>query len=546
MIKKLTMILILFMTLILITFLTACDEEAPEEEAGKEESEKEESEEVEADYGGTLRLAVSEITYGNPIYQNPEKLYHVQQLIFESLVTFDEDQSIIGVVAKDWNFSEDGQVVELELHSDVTWHDGEPLTAEDIIFTVNTIKDAPQDRVNPRIYQNSIKHISFIRELENGNLEISFTRPFSNALEALTFPILPSHLLEEAPELLQGEDFPWVGTGPYKLSDRDSQGLTLIKYGDHKRKDPYIEEIHVQVEEDYNRRKRMFEEGELDLFRSAYLDPGSFENIEEEQIWELSTNSLEYLAFNYQSDSAFSQSAELRGIINQVINRDQLIEEVYFGFATAADIPVHRNHWLYSEDASEEEALEDEEFQQVMENLGYKQDDQQLWVDNSGENIIMEILVNENHRPRVMAAKILKEQMGQLGFEITLAEVDAMTVRQRLEKGDFTIYFGAWDLGFLPDLSFAFHSDFAGRTNFMHYINEDVDGILEEAFRAPDQEEKATQHQKLQEILREDQPIISLYYLQDTYIFGEALHGEFAPRANNIFANLENWFMETK
>ncbi|NBG87919.1 ABC transporter substrate-binding protein [Isachenkonia alkalipeptolytica] len=541
--KKLTMI---FMTLLLITFLTACDEEAPEEESEEEATEQEETGEVEADYGGTLRLAVPEVAHGNPIYQNPEELYHIQQLIFESLVTFDEDQSVIGEIAKDWNFSEDGQVVEIELHSDVTWHDGEPLRAEDIIFTVDIIKNAPEEMINHRIYQNSIKHISFIRELEDGKIKISFTRPFSNAMEALTFPVLPKHLLEENPELLQGEDFPWIGTGAYMLDDRDSEGFTLKKYDEHNRKDPYIEEVHVLVEGDYEERKRLFEEDELDLFRSTYLNPESHDNVEEEQVHGFSTNHLEYLAFNYQQDTVISQSAELRGILNQVINREQLIEEIYFGFATEATTPIHPEHWLYSEDSSTEEAFENEEFQGIMEDHGYEKSDENLWVDNNGDSITLEILVKENHPPRVMAAEILKEQMGQLGFEITLVAEDSAGIEQRLDEGDFDLYFGSWDLGYLPDLSFAFHSDFAGRTNFMNYKNEEVDEILEEAFRAPDQEEKKAQFEELQKALKEEQPIISLYFLKDTYISGEALHGELAPRASHIFANLENWFVETE
>ncbi len=543
--KKMMMI---FMGLLLIVFLTACDEEAPEEESENGEVEEEEElGEPEANYGGTLRLAVAEVAHGNPIYENPEDMIHIQQLIFESLVTFDEDLSIIGEIAKDWSFSEDGQVVELELNSEVMWHDGEPFTVEDIEFTVNAIKNAPSESISHRIYQNSVKHISAVREMENGNARISFTRPFSNALEALTFSILPKHIFEENPELLTGEDFPWIGTGPYMLDEMGEEGFTLRKSEDHYRTDPFIEAIDVRIIEDYKERKGLFEEGELDLFRSTYLDLEDHEGSEERNVHAFLRNHVEFLAFNFDGDSVFAGNKDVRRVFAQGINKEQLIEEIYFGYGQATETPIHREHWLYNERLSEDEGtLEEEEIQEIMENLGYQFGEEGLWVDNNGDSLTVEILVNENHGPRVMAAEVIKEQLLHLGFDITLAREDFNSIQQRLDNGNYELYFGAWELAFLPDLSFAFHSDFAGRSNFMDYRDGAMDEMLEDTFRTPTPEEKKDRMEALQAMIHEELPIISLYFLQDTYLSGESLHGYLQLRGNNIFANLDEWFIETK
>jgi len=542
--KKLTMI---FMALLLITVLVACDEEVPEEESETGELEEEENlEDLKADYGGTLRLAIPNVIEGNPIYENPEELMHIQELIFESLVTFNEDLSIIGEIAENWSFSEDGQVVELELHPEVTWHDGEPLTVEDIQFTVDTIKNTHEESISPRVYQNSVRHISAVRELENGNVRISFTRPFSNAMEALTFPILPKHLFDENRALLMGENFPWIGTGPYMLTERDSEGFTLQKVENHYRLDPFIEEIAVRIESDYEERKRLFEQGEIDLFRSTYLDMEGHEE-EEGNVHAFLRNHLEFIAFNFEGDSLFADHPEIRNIIEVGINKEQLIEEIYFGYGVAADTPVHREHWLYNEELSNpEETFDDEKIQVVMEDLGYQYGEENLWVNDNGESLTLEILVNGNHAPRVMAAEIIKEQLFQVGFDVSLITEDFPSIQQRLDDGNYELYFGAWELGYLPDLSFGFHSEFAGRTNFMHYRNDAMDALLEETFRSVSQEEKKGQFEALQAMIKEELPIISLYFLQDTLISGDALHGHLGPRATNIFANIEQWFIETK
>jgi peptide/nickel transport system substrate-binding protein len=537
-------LLIIFMALLMITVLTACNDENGEEEG--ENGQVQEEEAGDPTYGGSLRFAVPEVTHGNVLYQNPDELHHLHQLIFESLVTFDEDFSIIPQIAEDWSISEDGQVVEFVIPSDLTWHDGAPFTVEDIDFTVQAIKNAPEENISEHIYQNSIRHISYVRELENGNVEISFTRPFSSALEALTFAILPSHLFEDNSDLLESDDFPWVGTGAYRLEDRNQESITLTKFEDHNRKDPYIETIEVRIIEDYDEGMTMFEEGELDLFHSRYVDVTGNENVEEAQIHAFASMHFEFLAFNFQQNSPVSENSQIRRVLEEAVNREQVIEEAYFGYATATDTPIHPEHWLHHGDLSQEEPIGDDELEQLMLEEGYERNDDGLWVDESGNTLELQILVNENHTPRVIAAEIIREQLNQNGFDVSLDQDSFDNIQGRLEEGDFDLYFGAWELGMLPDLSFAFHSDFALRTNFMHYENEEMDGIIEEAFRAPSQEAKQEQYQALQNAVRDDLPLISLYFLQDTYLVSEGVYGDISPRAHNIFANIEEWYMETE
>ena len=543
--KKLLIIITIFF---LITLLGACDEEALEEELETEEiTEEGEAEVIEADFGGTLRLAIPEMPNGNPFYKGSIEGMHLQQLIFESLVSFDEDFSIIGEIAKDWTFSDDGQVVELELHSDATWHDGEPLTTEDIVFTVETIKNIPKEKVSPRIYQNSVKHISDIRELENGNVQVSFTRPYSNAMETLTFPILPKHIFEGRPEALTGEDFPWIGSGVYKLKEMNVEEFTLQKVPEHYRLNPYIEKIHVRVVKDNIQRRELFKSGELDLYRNIYLDPSDLENMEDKKVHAFLSNHLEFVAFNFSTDSIAAGNRDFRRVLKQGIMKDQLIDEIYFGYALAAGTPIHQEHWLFNEDLKgQTEKLEEHEIQEIMEAEGFVYGEEGYWLDDNGVKLSLEILVNKSHRPRVMAAEVIKGQLQNLGFEIIIVEEELNRIDQRLQDGDYELYLGAWELAFLPDVSFAFHSNFVGESNFMNYGNEALDEVLEEVFRAKTQEEKKELFDELQSIIFEDLPVISLYFLQETYVSGTSLHGELNPISSNIFANIEQWFMETK
>jgi peptide/nickel transport system substrate-binding protein len=149
----------------------------------------------------------------NPIYATTSAEFSASKLLFSSLYDYDSTGHLRGDIAKSMKMDDEGKVYTVSLRQDVKWHDGERLTAEDVVFTVNTIK-------NP-ITRSTIKGWQGIEVKEVDDYTVRFTSPSPNASFklALTFPVLPKHALDTVPpSLLRENGFGQnpVGSGPFK------------------------------------------------------------------------------------------------------------------------------------------------------------------------------------------------------------------------------------------------------------------------------------------------------------------------------------------
>lgn len=136
---KRTTVVVLFLILILLTSCNIVENISQTEDASLDESF--DSSEFEPEYGGHIILPITKINSLNPLTVNNESYFYFSKLIFESLFDFDKNFNVIKELAEDYTFKSDN-VVSIRLKDNVYWHDGEKLRAEDVAFTINTIKYA--------------------------------------------------------------------------------------------------------------------------------------------------------------------------------------------------------------------------------------------------------------------------------------------------------------------------------------------------------------------------------------------------------------------
>lgn len=165
--------------------------------------------------GGTYAEAVlGPLDTLNPIYATTSAEFSASKLLFSSLYDYDSTGHLRGDLAKSMKVNTEGTVYTVSLRQDATWHDGTRLTAKDIVFTIDTIKDP--------ITRSTIKGWQGIEVKAIDDYTVAFTSPAANAsfALALTFPILPKHILEDVPpNLLRENSFGQnpTGSGPFKI-----------------------------------------------------------------------------------------------------------------------------------------------------------------------------------------------------------------------------------------------------------------------------------------------------------------------------------------
>ncbi|MDR5657951.1 peptide ABC transporter substrate-binding protein [Serpentinicella sp. ANB-PHB4] len=525
--------LMLLLTLSLIVVVSACTSENPNELNLNDHNEIEQN--YQPTEGGTLNLSVTRFNTLNPLYNQNYSVYQLQHMVYESLVTFNEDMTIEPQIAESWIVSEDGQSIEFTLREGITWHDGEPFTADDVIYTISLIKNNTQVR-NPSIFKTSLRQVSDIRETSENTIEVTFTRPFSNGLEVMTFPILPKHIHEN-----NIEDDIMIGTGPFKLTNYETmRSLTLERNLEYWGKTPYIDKIKVEVVPDAEAQLSLFENGDIDLAQPISVDWDKYSRDKSVKIYEYVSNHFEFLGFNFRNP--LLQDPLMRKAIARSIDRNKIANDIYLGHGAVTDTPIMPGSWLEDTNVLSN-SFDLSAAENLLEQGGYLLDDANVRKGMNGENINLNLITSKGNILREQKAMYVQNNLEKLGINVHVKLLDWDDFEQEVTAGKFDLVIAGWELSYVPDLSFAFHSTNVPNTNFINYQNEEMDQLLEKAFSASSRSLKNEVYSQIQQHIVDEVPYHTLLFKNASVIMRNNIQGEIKPNAYNIFKGIEEWYI---
>ncbi|WP_243141124.1 peptide ABC transporter substrate-binding protein [Alkaliphilus pronyensis] len=542
--KQKNIILMLFLSLAL--FLTACNQETVIDEVP--EVEEEPIENLEPVEGGTLKLSVTRFNNFNPLFDNSRGIKQLQNIIYGGLVKYNKNLELEPALAESWEISENGHAIEFKLRDDVKWHDGQPFTVEDVLFTFQVIKGNRELVQNTSVYTKSIQQISDMGMLDDNKLRVTFTRPFSNGLEVMTFPILPKHLFQQGNEdKLESSAFPIIGTGPYKLVNYDSlKNMELERNNDYWGKTPYIDAIHVNIVPDIDAQLSQFENGEIDLAEAISIDWGKYLDDDNVDVYEYVSNYYEFIGFNFRNEIA--NNIAIRKAIAFGIDRHKLVNNIYLGHGTVADVPIFPQSWLYNE-KSLKYGYDVNQAATLLEEIGYRlleTEEDIIRRNEEGEKLKLTLITNKDNLLREKTAYFIKDELEVIGIEVEVQLLEWEELNERIKTNTYDLILGGWELSIGQDLSFAFHSSHLDDTNFIGYSNEDMDNLLVEAFRSSNREEKKENYEALQIHISNELPYFSLFFQNRALLVNDRIKGDIEPHMNNRLNGIEDWFIETK
>lgn len=277
----------------------------------------------------------------NPIYGETNDIDRtLVDLMFSGLMTYDSHSQLIEDLAESYHVSDDGKVYDFTLKDNIVWHDGKPVTADDIIFTIKTIQNS--DYKSP-LRANWID--VDVEKISNQSVRFILRTPYSSFLENLTFKIIPRHIWENiAPEnfTLSPYNLQPVGSGLYKFSDI-TQTSGFIKSIDLESNRKYyrqvsnIKNISLQFFENKESLIKAINEKKVDGFAlTALEDDIVLAQKEIKQGWLASREFSVYtfympryfaVFFNNQKSSIFTDG-NIRKAITYATNKEELVETV--------------------------------------------------------------------------------------------------------------------------------------------------------------------------------------------------------------------------
>ena len=295
--------------------------------------------------GGTYTEAlVGHFLRLNPVLDHFNQVDRdIDRLLFNSLVRFDPNGLPVGDLAESWTLSTDGTVYTFNLRLDAVWHDGVPVTAQDVAFTIGLLQS--DSKLIPEDLR-SFWTQSTVNPISDSSLEFALPIAFSPFLDYLSFQILPSHLLGNlsVEELV---DHPFnlapIGSGPYKFDSLETKdgailGVNLVANDFYFKGRPFIEEIRFRYYPDESSALDAYQEGAVDGVGSiALMDMSRVLNQTGLNLYSSRLPRLSLVFLNLRNANApILQDADFRKALMAGVNRQGIIDDVYQGQAVLA------------------------------------------------------------------------------------------------------------------------------------------------------------------------------------------------------------------
>lgn len=479
----------------------------------------------------------------------------IDRLLFSSLVRFDSNGLPVGDLAESWTISTDGTVFTFNLRLDAVWHDGVPVTAQDVAFTVSLMQS--RSDLIPEDLRNFWSQIS-VNPISDSSLEFALPIAFSPFLDYLSFQILPSHLLGNL-SMEELVDHPFnlapIGSGPYKFDSLETEdgailGVNLVSNGYYFEGRPFIDEIRFRYYPDESSALDAYQEGAVDGVGSiALLDLKRVLNQTGLNLYSSRLPRLSVVFLNLRSASAsILQDIDFRKALMAGVNRQRIINDVYQGQAVLAQGPIMPGNWAFFE-AQEAYRYDTDGARQILAGMGLSLDaNGQLSLDGAPIELTLAIQEDSQH---LAIGQMLQKNWQNLGVKVELEAKPYEQLVSDLEARSYEMVLIDVDLSETPDpdpYQFWAESQIESGQNYAQWQNTTASTYLEQARQTSNIELRKKLYRNFQVLFDEELPSLPLFYSVYNYAVKDSIKDiRFGPIYNpaDRFNNVHLWYILT-
>jgi len=488
----------------------------------------------------------------NPFYAGENSVDEtLSALVFAGLTRLDDRGVPFPDLARTWTVSPDGLTYTFTLRSGLLWHDGVPLTSDDVVFTYQLLQ-SPELR-NPPALQRLLKGAAF-KSVDGLTLTVELPRPYAPLPAYLTLGILPAHLLSSIrPADLYDSAFNQqpVGAGAYRMEVLAQDHSDLVANPSYHFDQPFIQNLELRFYRDdgslfdaLNARKI----GSA-LFSSG-IGPSDFLDIERRhdlRVSQLDTGTITYVYLNLNLPIFVDR--RLRQALLYAVDRDAIINDVLRGQATRADSPIAPSNWAYSASLTRYEA-NTEVANLLLDEAGWSKGADGVRR-RGGQQLAFTITTSSDPVHKQVAEKVA-EAWNALGARVGVTQVGLTPlVRDLIEQRNYEAILFVDSGEADPDPYDAWHSTETGGRgdNLSLWSHSRVDALLDEARTIASPSRRVELYREFQEIFAQEVPAIPLYVSTALYVQDATLSGVRVGRLTlpgDRFWQVQEWFLKTR
>lgn len=492
---------------------------------------------------------VGSIEKMNPLFVQDDAESVANKLIYSGLTRTVSGNNVADL-AESWTVSTDLTIYNFKLKQNIKWHDGEPFSAEDVVYTIGLIQNPDTRTSLSQVWRGvTVEKIS--------DFEVRFTlpNPFPGFLEVASEPILPKHLLSEIdPKNIKVAEFNTkpVGTGPYMFERFDQIGtqtsVILESNKDFTIHRPFIDQIRLIFFEDnetlYKGLTRRQISGVADISLDRLTDIKKMTNLD------ITQNYLpQYEVLNFNLKNEILAIKEIRLSFAALLDRKTLINDALDGNAKEISTPILPGRSGYDPKVKGigynlTVAIE------ALDKLGWVKGEDNI---RRKEGKILKfrfVYVDNDENDKV--ALVLEKEFADAGVDLELVPADVHTINASyIRPRNFDMIMIGQNVGIDEDLYSFWHSSQITDPglNLTGFSDPKVDKLLEQVRKSSDEKYRAERYKQIQEVLLAEQPAIYLYSPLHVSVIGKEIHTAKQKRIsqpNDILNNIYDWYIRSR
>ena len=500
----------------------------------------------------------------NPLLAVSRADRDLTSLVYAGLLTRDAEGNITPELARGYEISEDGLQYTVHLKENLTFHDGTPLTAKDVMFTV---KQAGNEMLRSPVFPNweGVQ----IQQVDDYTVIFTLTEPYAPFIENLTLGILPAHIWEGlSPEKFSFSDFNIkpVGAGSFMFGEieRDGSGIPLQyrlnKFDGYALGEPYLHAIDFLLFNNNDDALEAYAEGKVHAVNS--VTPSNLEiflNSDTEVKTAVHRAPLLRtfgIFFNHNKQRIFLED-EVREALEEATPKKALIGEILRGYGTELDCPLPPFITAFESTSNTNNSTTSvnsiERARNILEAEGWEKGEDGVYTyENDDSEVRLSLSFSTVNTPELIrAAERIAESWREVGIEVELKVFDPTDLAQSvIRPRRFEVLLFGMEIGHELDLYAFWHSSQRNDPglNIAQYADIEADAFLEKMRVEKDDEKRKELYQNFAELLKQQRTAIFLYSPDFIYVVNESVQNvQIHPLSDTSerFDTVHLWHKET-
>lgn len=465
----------------------------------------------------------------NPFLCNEWDLVSLNQMVFEPLVTLDESQKPSPMLADNWQHQ--GKKWLFTLRSNITFHNGQPLTAYDVQATYEQFIQMDADD-NP--YTSRIKQlISNLKAMDDRTVAVEAKYEGYITLYAMNFPVVQSSTIYD--------DMP-RGTGPYWYVRYDIDSAVRIEANPlWWQQQPTMNSITFRRYESSGDAIQGLQTNGVEMLSTRSGSAAICRKLSDLTSMDYPLWTYELMVPNLSAKSVMS-NVKVRQAVMYAIDRATIASNAYLDMATQSEVPIMPGTWLY-ESQSAQYYYSPERALQLLQDAGWEDLNGDMVLDRLDGIKVSELTLNiityndAASSVRENAAEMISKYLSVVGVKCTVETMSSSNLKKRIKSGEYDIALIGLNFSEVPILVGLLGTD--GSMNFNFYSDTVMDSLLKQTASAADEAGMKQVYSQIQMKVVESLPIMGLLFRSGTVLSSRSLGGLSGIRALNTFRGLE-------